>query len=88
MRPAREAFDVLRSVRRHDKEFAIFDSVCDHDMVMDATAAKRLLYEFLKYEAILLDEFPDFIKIYSALREMVENASHGGILLIGPSKVE
>lgn len=85
---AGEFFDLLRSVRRRNEEFAIFDLVCNHDMVMDAKAAKRLLYEFSKYEAILMDEFPSYIKVYSGLRNLVEKAVKDGILLIGPSNFE
>lgn len=82
---ARAFFGALHSVRRK-VEFSAFENVCENDVVMDQKAAKRLLHDLVKYETILMDEFPKLIKVYSVVRELVEKAVSGGILVMGPFK--
>jgi cysteine peptidase C11 family protein len=85
---ARKFFDVLYSVRRKEEEFAVFEVVCDNDVVMDQKAVKRLFAHLVKYEKILMDEFPEWIKVYSVVRELVENAAKDGLLLMGRFEAE
>lgn len=79
---------LLCSIRRKEPEFTPFEMALKHDLVLDCKFARRVRFELLKYEGIILDEFPDAIEAYAALRKLADRAADDGILLMGTSEAE
>jgi len=73
--------EFMDDIRRKKTEFSILEAACRGDLVLDTEAAERLTYEFMKYERIVIDEFPEKVGAYMALRNQARRATKGALLL-------
>jgi Clostripain family len=72
--------DLLHSIRRKPEEFTALEAAINGDIVMDGMAAARFAYEMIKYERIVMDEYPKMTESYMIVRELFQKAVKVGIV--------
>jgi Clostripain family len=75
--------DLLNSIRRTPEELSAIEAAIDEDVVMDGKAAARFAYEMMKYERIVMDEFPKMAESFMIVRELFRKAAKVGLVLMG-----